>query len=76
MRAFNYQNTLSNGYGLIIQNTTNLHNNDPQMNAAEQAQTEEKRSLTALNYFISKQKYYNYKELAFYIFLLKHRTYL
>ncbi|XP_023298970.2 nuclear pore complex protein Nup154 [Lucilia cuprina] len=52
MRAFNNQSTLSNGYGLLMQNNTNMHTNDPQMNAAEQAQTEEKRSLTALNYFI------------------------
>ncbi|KAM7353005.1 nuclear pore complex protein Nup154 [Cochliomyia hominivorax] len=52
MRAFNNQTTLSNEYGILIQNSTNMHSNDPKMNAAEQAQTEEKRSLTALNYFI------------------------
>lgn len=53
MRAFSNQTTLSNGYGLLIQNSTNINSNDPKMNAAEQAQAEEKRSLTALNYFIS-----------------------
>lgn len=53
MRAFSNQTTLSNGYGFLLQNSTNVHSNDPKMNAAEQAQAEEKRSLTALNYFIS-----------------------
>lgn len=55
MRSLNNQTTLSNGYGVLIHGTS-VHTNDPHMNAAEQAQAEEKRSLTALNYFISTYK--------------------
>lgn len=46
---------MSNGYGASIQ-STNMAANDPHLNAVEQAQAEEKRSLTALNHFISKFK--------------------
>ncbi|KAL9930126.1 nuclear pore complex protein Nup154 isoform 1-T2 [Glossina fuscipes fuscipes] len=51
LRNYSAQATMSNGYGASIQ-STNMAANDPHLNAVEQAQAEEKRSLTALNYFI------------------------
>lgn len=36
-----------------MHNISHTHPTDPQLNAAEQAHAEEKRSLTALIYFIS-----------------------
>ncbi|XP_055921871.1 nuclear pore complex protein Nup154 [Eupeodes corollae] len=47
-RPYSAQSTMTNGFGHLLQNT----NMNDQRNANEQAQAEEKRSLTALNYFI------------------------
>lgn len=50
MRPYNNQTGMSNGFSQMLQSTNPMNE---QRNVAEQAQAEEKRSLTALNYFIS-----------------------